>query len=287
MKLKNLTLAVLAASLGVASVAAQAADVKVSGRVNIGIQDDGTDTTVRNWASRVRVEGSEELDNGLTVTGKYEFGVDTDASDNGNGALSTRIAYVGLKGGFGEVRVGHDWQTFYNYGLAPVDIANWGSCIACVGYGRTGEAITYMGGAGNFKFGATVYASDEEQGDGYELGASTQLGSVSLSGAMRDTDATGDEPLYAIAASTDVGPISAAAQYMARKNDGDSVNLHLGYQNAYVAYGKINPDGGTSTDGYTLGYTHKMGSAKLWGEISDGDAFGSNTVIRTGLRYDF
>ena len=286
MKLKNLTLAVLAASLGVASVAAQA-DVSVSGRINAGIMNDGTDTKVQNWASRVRVAASSELDNGLTVVGKYEFGVDLDASDNSNGALSTRIAYVGLKGGFGEVRIGHDWQTFYNFGLAPVDLANWGVCIGCVGYGRTGEAITYIGGGDAVKFGATVYATDEEHGDGYELGASTKLGGVSLSAAMRDTDATGSEPLYAIAAATSDLPVDVAANYQTRKNDGDSVSLHVGFNNAYVAYGKISPDGGTSADGFTVGYTHKMGPAKLWGEISDGDLFGTDSVIRTGLRYDF
>lgn len=104
MKLKNLTMAIMVASLGAASVAAQA-DSSWYGSVRIGIEhvDDGSNdtTSFRNWYSRMGFKGETDLENGLTAFGHYEFSVDTDNADNGNGALGTRKAYVGLKGGSG------------------------------------------------------------------------------------------------------------------------------------------------------------------------------------------
>ena len=286
MKLKNLTLAVLAASLGVASVAAQA-EVSVSGRVNVGVEKaDGGDATLRNYASRVRVKASSELDNGLTGYGNYEFGVGTDTDTD---TFTTRIAQVGLKGAFGDVSLGHGYQTYYNFGEGLADLGIWDTCIGCIGgSSRTGEALTYTGKMGVASVGATAYMGDsvDQHGDGFELGGSAELGNVTLSGAMRDTDAKA-EPLYTVGASTKMGPVKVAGTYSTQKNNADGMNLHFGYGDAYLNWGQVKNDvTGVKADGVGVGYTYKMGGGtQLWFEAVDFDA--SGTTLRSGLRYDF
>lgn len=111
--MKKRFLAIAIAS-GLALPLAANADATVYGIVHMtyGTIDTGTTGGVDNWqvenvASRLGFKGSEDLGNGLSATYKLEYSVDPDA---GSGAgLGRRNQYVGLKGGFGEVRIGrHD-----------------------------------------------------------------------------------------------------------------------------------------------------------------------------------
>ena len=81
-------------------------------------------TGVESHASRIGIKGSHALNNGLEATYGLEYGIDLDGDDGSatygsgvssigssatNSGVSSRNQFVGLKGGFGEVRVGkHD-----------------------------------------------------------------------------------------------------------------------------------------------------------------------------------
>ena len=109
--MKKRLLAIAIATTLVSPLAANA-DVTTYGIVHmsVGTVDTGTSGSVDNWqirshASRLGFKGSEDLGNGLSANFKLEYGVDPQASPG----LSSRNQYLGLKGGFGEVRVGrHD-----------------------------------------------------------------------------------------------------------------------------------------------------------------------------------
>ena len=104
---KALTVAI-AGALAV-PMAAQAVDFSVSGRVSraLVITDMGesTEATVKDWGSsgsRVRVSGSNEMMNGISVGGNLEYAA--------GGSLTLRYADIYYSGGFGKVSIGQGDQ---------------------------------------------------------------------------------------------------------------------------------------------------------------------------------
>ena len=110
------------AALAAAGAAAAQSSVTMYGQVNTGYEHSKTDTTIdgvktttkttgfqndRVNTSRLGFKGEEALGNGLSATFALEMGFD---SANGEFAESAfnRKATVGLKGAFGEVRIGKD-----------------------------------------------------------------------------------------------------------------------------------------------------------------------------------
>ena len=298
MKLKNLTIAIAMASLGMTSFAAQAEDgTSFYGSVRIGIENlENADTTkFRNWNSRMGFKAETEVADGLKGFGHYEFGVGTDASDATDPVVSTRKAYVGLKGGFGRVRLGQDYHTFYNTVIAPADVAWVGSTYATgskgnkTNPGRTGEALTYDTTMGAVGVGATVYAGDDKLGDGYEVGATFNAGPVKLGIGAQDTDGNSGTA-YGVSAGGEMGPAKYGIAFTDHDKTGSAVDVHLGFGGAYVAFGQADLDAGTKPTGVTLGYTHNIGKKTLaWFEAqkTDNDAGAEETALRAALKYDF
>ena len=110
------------AALAAAGAAAAQSSVTMYGQVNTGYEHSKTDITIggvktttkttgfqndRAKTSRLGFKGEEALGNGLSATFALEMGFD---SANGEFAESAfnRKATVGLKGAFGEVRIGKD-----------------------------------------------------------------------------------------------------------------------------------------------------------------------------------
>ena len=117
------------AALAAAGAAAAQSSVTMYGQVNTGYEHSKTDITIggvktttkttgfqndRVKTSRLGFKGEEALGNGLSATFALEMGFD---SANGEFAESAfnRKATVGLKGAFGEVRVGKDSGTMNSF----------------------------------------------------------------------------------------------------------------------------------------------------------------------------
>ncbi|TAG66942.1 MAG: porin, partial [Burkholderiales bacterium] len=134
MKFTKIAVAVAATLAGMAAQA-QTANVTVYGSIRIGpeivrVSGPGASnrtTAIDNVSSRWGLRGSESLGGGLNAIFQVESGF---GSDNGNGGsittapgvtafqLFSREAWVGLNGGFGEVKLG--------YGLTPYDdVLGW------------------------------------------------------------------------------------------------------------------------------------------------------------------
>jgi predicted porin len=86
-------------------------------------QNEGDTSAIGNSSSRFGVRGTNDLGGGLEGFYQYEAGV---SIDNGGG-LSTRLGHVGLRGTFGEVRLGSVWANSYNWVYGATDAANYGS----------------------------------------------------------------------------------------------------------------------------------------------------------------
>lgn len=110
------------AALAAAGAAAAQSSVTMYGQVNTGYEYSKTDTTIdskktttkttgfqndRAKTSRLGFKGEEALGNGLSATFALEMGFDSADGEFADSAFN-RKATVGLKGAFGEVRIGKD-----------------------------------------------------------------------------------------------------------------------------------------------------------------------------------
>jgi len=114
----------VAAALGLAFAApvfADSSNVTLYGRIHQAVEHNtrdvngavpasaGNGTNIADYSSRLGVRGVEDLGGGLSAIFAYEFGVDTDgltAAVGNPSPMSTRHAYLGMKGSFGTVVLG-------------------------------------------------------------------------------------------------------------------------------------------------------------------------------------
>ena len=145
--MKKLLAIAVAAAITVPMAAS--ADTKVYGKAHVAIQD--TNAANSKWdvvskGSRIGFKGSNALDNGLSATHKFEMGVDIADKPGG---LSDRDAWVGLKGGFGEVRIGRHTVPSAIVDNAADFMTNSAGSQGLLGLGRVPNAVAYIGGMGN------------------------------------------------------------------------------------------------------------------------------------------
>jgi len=156
----------IAVAAGLATPMAVMADTTLYGKmkVSVGSNKDAAGnsaTTVEAHTSRIGVKGATPMDNGMSVTHKLEMA--TKGIIDGDGGLGARDAWVGLKGNFGEVRVGRH-STPLSLSSDAVDIMNVGGHESINnGPFRVPNAIAYLKGFGPVGF-AAAYVPDETHG---------------------------------------------------------------------------------------------------------------------------
>jgi predicted porin len=288
MKFKTTAIAMAVAGTIAAPVAVQAGADEIYASARIGVWDvnewDNNTPEVKSFSSRFGAKGETDLGNGLTGFGRYEW--DVDESD-----FTIRHRYVGLKGDFGSVLLGQTYHTFYNFVVGPNDNPWWHSGYAMVNYrGRTDDAVTYAGSAGELNFGATIYMSpgNNDNVDQWEIGGSMGLGDLTLGVAVQGThDGTtqgsygSDDVIGGVSLSgLTLGTVNLGFGAQMQKDD-MSFLVDAGIGNAYVhvEYLAIDKDSNCATvinsgpdtgdcDGpgddrdqvsYTLGYTQTLG----------------------------
>ena len=177
-------------------MAAQAADISVSGHINraLAFGDDmitGKDKSVDHLdggasPSRFRFTGSEELDGGMTAGVNLEWGIGSTKNDS-NPNLRHSALY--LSGAFGKLTFGHTSQasdgiaysSFDNHAfLAGIEVGcDFCSGLPTYGGGRSqiarydspslGPATVAVSGDGNDFWDAAVRMSGDVGGSGYQL----------------------------------------------------------------------------------------------------------------------
>ncbi|ASP39247.1 hypothetical protein CHH28_11420 [Bacterioplanes sanyensis] len=139
--------------------------------IDAGTQDDGGNG--RDFLSRVGVKATLPLQPGLTASGLLEYGT---RAENGvdfkqNDAPGLRQAYIGLKGNWGEVRIGSQtmvWHSFVRgaYFSDANDTLRQGTI-------RDDDLLQYFYRRQSFRFGAALQAEgqDGDSIDQYQLAA--------------------------------------------------------------------------------------------------------------------
>jgi predicted porin len=147
MNKKLVALAIAGALSAPMMVQAQTANVVLYGSVRGALVSTNTSgvgraNAVNGISSRLGVRASDSLGGGLTGFAHYEFGVNSDTVGGGTGASVTREAWVGLSGGFGEVKLGA--------GLTPYDDVMGMNHNSIVGEFNNINAIYYGNGFTNY-----------------------------------------------------------------------------------------------------------------------------------------
>lgn len=301
------TLTALAVAGVFATPMAAQADVYASARIGVNNIDTGgnSEMQVNGMAARMGIKGENDLGNGMTGFGKYEFGVNTEGAGPN---VTRRHALVGLKGDFGSVTLGQTYHTFYNFAYGPTDLPWWGagSDAVVLSPGRTAQGLTYAGGAGPVNFGVTLYMDDSatskpnaanpagepENIDGTEMAVSFDAAGIATF-ALAISDKKGDqgagdldpEAVTMITASNIMaGPVTLAVGYQVQDEKVGAVTIspntliiHADIMSGYVHYEAGDNDApGTlneSPTSLTLGYTHSIGpKTTAWFEYQSYDA---------------
>ncbi len=247
------------------------------GLANTKVDGGSGDTEVVSRYSRIGFKGSTDIGNGLKAFGHYEYevnGVITDDTDD-----RTRLGYVGLEGGFGQIQVGQNYHTFYNFVVGPADIPWDCSGFAQVTYqGRTSESLTYSGDFGPVSVGASLrFDSDreEEDLDDIELGFSYKAGPVLLGLGYIVKQADDEEDIFGLSVSGTAGPVALAANFQAQEQGEDdvtSITLDATAYNIYAHYEAIQSDN-EEPSLFTLGYTLNLGkNTSMWFEAANFDS---------------
>ena len=134
MKFTKIALAVAVASAA-AAAQAQTANVTLYGSINTSIESNRgstatTSSTVNRMtshSSRFGFRGSESLGGGLRAVFQLENGFGSDDGNLNGGVMFGREAWVGLEGGFGQVRVGYGLTAYDDVlGLSHQNIGSTG-----------------------------------------------------------------------------------------------------------------------------------------------------------------
>lgn len=247
MKKSLLALAILGAF---ASVASAQSSVTVYGVVDTGftsIDNGGKDgsgkgtingiSSGNDAASRIGFKGTEDLGNGLKAEFVLENGINTDdgSAANADQAFS-RLAFVGLKGGFGTVRLGKQ-DTQLKAMLSEIDP-----------FGAAGIAnsVNYVTAGGIDQRNPNQVAWLSNNYAGFSGGIAYQFGE-------KDTG-TGDNSQYSARLGYKNGPL----------------NVQFGYQNKNNTTATFDGD----QDIASLGATYDFGVVKLHGLYAEKDTDG-------------
>lgn len=283
----SLVAAAVVAALGFAGTAA--AEATVYGKIHVSAgsisQDDGTDetssTAVASHASRIGFKADKKLENGMTVKGQLEYEVDTvgDKTASSKDLIKARNTFVGLKGGFGEVRVGYH-DTPHKMSTAKLDplsdtYADYNNVV--ITDTRAKNVIAYLNKFGDLNI-ALAYSGGDDAVDEENAGAATsamlayEAGPLYLTAATESFDdvATGDyETSTKLGAGYTFGAVTLGLVYDIESiKDGDddtatyaSLQWKLTPEGTLkAAYGQLDYDDSAldAATFYAVAYDHKL-----------------------------
>ena len=270
--------AVALAMAFVAATTVQADPVTVYGQLNVSAQSsdegDGRFSELKSNSSRFGLKGDFALDNGLTLVYQLEWAVDL-ADVGGGDNITSRNQYVGLKGNFGEVRLGrHD--TALKDAQGKIDLfSDYEADVKNLWRGevRASNSVTYYTPTVN-GFGVHLTYVLEDAADAEDaFSAAVYYGDDSLK----------DSNVYAaIAIDSDVAGFDAMRLHAQTKLSGVKVGAMYHTQENVVS--------GLEQDGWLVSAAYPLGNTELKAQyqtLEDDDAVsvgvdykaGKNTVL--------
>ena len=264
----------IAVAIAITAPMAAMADTTAYGSVRYKLELGGT-KALADYGSRIGLKGSNGIDNGLSMTHKIELGV----TPLDNSGVKQRSSYIGIKGGFGEVRFGSDWSPIDNIGDGA-DVLQNGNIGSADGDRK--NSIKYLGKFGGVGVLASIIPKGNQAGTKAQLGLLYKAGPI-YAGVGFGSNEGDDSNMLTLAYS--------GANYklgFSRADNGDKAqNAIMGkysFGKAWVAaqYDKVKD--GPKMAHLDLGYGLGKGT-KVFLELKK--ASGGDTTKHIGLRHDF
>lgn len=290
MKFTKTALAVAFAGMAAAPIAS--ADVTLSGYLGFIIEGTDEDGDAANLGmvgddSTLNVNASHELNSGLTGYGNWRV----DAALVGSGASADNV-HVGIKGGFGDVRIGEvpdalEYGQMANDALFDIGGENQGISYtgnfgpATIGLNWSPEGST---GSQNFRPDDDDDLDDRAGSDKIAAGVKFNIGGFALGvgvasipsgdplGFDDDDIITEDATAYSVGASFGFAGASIAVALKSMEGDITVGGVDIGSQSR-------------ETVGATLGYGIGDVSLKLTYEVETGDLAEDDNIIRLDAGY--
>ena len=277
-------------------------DLQVQMRKEIGDDENADiefdDLELKNYVSY-------DLGNDMKAFGRVDFGFKDAAEDKQDGS-KLEEAYLGLA--FGNTSVSFGKQNFASdefgieeaYELKTVDEDRF-DAIATSGDDtiRVDVELENVYLAASYEMEAE--GEDSENGEYFDLFASTKIGDLTLAAAYQDaTPAIGDDAIdtWGVSASYDAGFATFAVDYSSSddgSNDANQYNVAAVFAAASttdVAIGMVNvdEDGADDVTEWYANVTYKFPTQKnvsVFAEIADSDADGADMGYLAGMRVKF
>ncbi len=170
---RSATLVAILSALTTPVIAAEMPTVFGKAHISFGSvsEDAGTETSstaVSSHASRIGVKGSIDTESGNEVVYRFVWEVDmTDNAKASNDNIKSREQYVGLKGNWGQVRVGRDDSPYQLAGKKNVEHLSdtWADFNNIIDKGqdtRNDDSIAYWNNIGPGTLGIAYAAGDDD-----------------------------------------------------------------------------------------------------------------------------
>jgi len=294
-------------------------------RLGIGRTDDldnSGDFSLEDYESRIGWRAQTPLSAGIAADGYVEIGLESANSEfnEGDVALNLRQIWAGISGAFGSLRLGRQYDSFYEYISAPTDVAEVGSCWTQLFCGRQSRVIKFATPDAPLVLGVSLVASPDDAGndatDQIQYGFSYRSGSLffGFAGArVADEGAADGGNVFGLALSFALGDGSFAISYQ-DADEGVALSSGMPFSSAAVEFSpggvpetthltfalRYGPGylvvnrgevGSAEPDWITLGASHSLGqTSALFYElqrVDRDDGTDEDNFLRLGFRYDF
>jgi len=306
---KNTTALAVVTTISIPGLAFAEAEIFGKAHLSFGSlsEDDGitdvSSTAVTSHASRVGIKGSFDTDSDTSVIYRFVWQIDmTDEGKSSNDHIKSREQYVGLKGDWGQVRIGRDDSPYKKAGKKNVEhlsdtYADYNNIIDKGQDTRNDNSLGYWNKIGPGKLGIQYASGDddpsaENAGQSFSLAYDMKVGAFGFAAAHQtiEKSATNDETGIKLVLGYRLGDtqLGLIGETVEDDNTLDDTNLlfsikhNLDKNNAikfvYGTKDQGNTDDATMT---ALAYDHKMGKkVSVYALWSDGADNGMNDASK-------
>jgi predicted porin len=277
------------AALAAAGVASAQSTSTLSGTLDFGLEKASSAAAMqasnsRNGTTQITWTGSEDLGGGLKANFKVSTSFDATYSGSGVANAATTLGnndmFVGMSGGFGEVRLGRSFNPVFI--LTPT--ANGTKGVS--GGASKGNTLSNVG----------VYVSNQV------LYLSPTMGGLQLqvSWAPKEVTTAGAKNHMGVGLSYSAGPLQAhlsvanstngsGGTISAKNFTGLAVNYNFGVARAFFTYQDNGNAASSATDSaYVVGLTAPVGAHQFWAQYGIAEAAtGSDArILSAGFKYN-
>lgn len=271
-------LIVAAISVLATGAALAQSSVTVFGRLNTTVEEqknikvDGSQSVMENNASRLGFKGTEDLGGGLKADFYLEHRFNSDDGRTTGSVFWAGDSYVGLSGGFGNIRLGRLTSAAYYATADYISMHNHDTGTSedklYTYVGRNANTVAYTTPSfGGFTVEGSVSAGEGSENKVFGLAANGTLAGIQLGAGYEKNDINKDEQ-FAIRGLYEIGALTLGAYYQRSDDQSTVYNIRgqkgLGSRDAFRVSGM-----------YTVGASEfhgNFGMANDWNNLNNTDA---------------